>query len=154
MDLAADVARFLPSFRGTANSRMTETIVAGDYEDATDEVMGDPVRTLVTKLYEGPARVKYSANAARSDDRAGELLTTQDITVSIPTQPATLAPGDARPPGNHLAPAVNVTLPEGTAIRVVASAADPALEGRMFTVSGVAEMGQTTAHRYPVVELS
>lgn len=154
MDLASEVARLLPSFRATANSRMTETVVAGEYADTTDESSGDPVRTLISKVYEGPARVKYTANAVRNDDRAGQLLTTQDITVSIPTQPATLAPGDAQPPGDHLSPAVNVTLPEGTAIEVIASTSDPALIGRMFTVDGVAEMGQTTAHRYPVVELS
>lgn len=140
--------------RAAANAIMTETIVAGEYVDATDEDTGDPTRVLKRKLYEGAARVKYTANAVRNSDSSGQLLTTQDIVVSIPTQPATLAPGNGVSPDVDLSPAVNVTLPEGTAIEVVASTSDPALVGRMFTVDGVAEMGQTTAHRYPVVELS
>lgn len=155
MSLGWDVAAALPAFRGLANSRMTETIIAGRFVDGVDEETGNPTRVPVGEpLYSGRARVKYTDNAVRSAEGASQLVTTQDVTVSIPTQPATLAPGEAQSPYNGLAPSVNVTLPEGTVIQVVASTSDPALVGRTYTVDGVATLGQSSAHRYPVTELS
>lgn len=135
MDLGADIAAALAELRAQADGRMTETVKAGTYTDGTDEETGDPTRTIVEVLYEGPARVRYSANAVRSDDRVGLVFASQDITVSIPT-------------------AAQTRIPDGAAIEVTASAVDPVLVGRMFTVDGAPAMGQTTAHRYPVTELS
>lgn len=135
MSLASDIARILPELRRAADERMTETVKAGTYTDGTDEVTGDPTRVIVEVIYEGPARVRYSANAVRGDDRVGLVFASQDITVSIPT-------------------AAQTRIPDGAAIEVTASSVDGVLVGRMYTVDGAPAMGQTTAHRYPVTELS
>nr|WP_278101160.1 DUF6093 family protein [Microbacterium proteolyticum] len=141
--------------RAAAVSRMTESITAGRFTDGVDEVTGDPTRVLVgDPLYVGPARVKYTANAVQNAVGASQLVTTQQVVVSIPTQPATVTPGEGELPSVGVWPYVNVTLPEGTVITVTASSSDPALVGRSYTVDGVATLGQSTAHRYPVTELS
>lgn len=145
----------LEAGRYAAKSRMTETVMAGRFVDGVDGETGDPTSVLVGEpLYVGVARVKYTANAVRNGEGASQLVTTQDVTVSIPTQPATLEPSEVQPPDDELAPAVNVVMPEGTVIVVTASTSDPALVGRRYTVDGVATLGQTTAHRYPVTETS
>lgn len=135
MNLAWDINRILPELREQADARMTEMVKAGTYVDGTDEETGDPTRTIVDVLYEGRARVRYSANAVRSDDRVGLVFASQDATVSIPT-------------------AAQTRIPDGAAIEVTASTVDPVLVGRIFTVDGAPAMGQTTAHRYPVTESS
>lgn len=128
------VGSILAEGRAAANALMTEVVRIGQYTDSTDEETGNAVRSLVSVVYEGPGRVKYTANATRNSDSASQLLTTQDIVLSIPTG----------------SPVVD----EGNAVEVVSSAVDEGLAGRWFTVDGVAEMGQTTSHRYPVTELS
>lgn len=135
MNLAYDIANTLPELRREADARMTEIVRAGTYTDGTDEDTGDQTRVIVEVLYEGPARVRYSANAVRGDDRVGQVFASQDITVSIPT-------------------AAQTRIPDGAAIEVLASTVDPVLVGRVYTVDGAPAMGQTTAHRYPVTELS
>ena len=154
MNLGADIAAALPFLRSQAESRMTETIRAGVYTDSTDEATGNPVRTLVEALYEGPARVKYPGNAVQSSVSAGQVVVQQDVIVSIPVQFPSLLPGEDVLPGDGVVPSVMVFLPEGATVEVLSSASDPLLAGRFYQVSGSPDMGQVTATRYPVSELS
>jgi len=135
MSLGWDLAASLPALRAQANGRMTETVTAGHFTDGVDEATGNPTRIPVGEpLYEGPARVKYTDNAVRNAEGASQLVTTQDVTVSLPHG--------------------SVVLPEGTDIAVTFSTADWSLVGRAYKVDGSPTLGQSTAHRYPVTELS
>lgn len=121
--------------RRRAEALMTETVTAGAFTDGVDEEMGDPTFELVGEpLYTGPARVKYTDSAVSVSDGTSQLVASQDASVSLPSG--------------------SVVLPEGTVIRVDASTADAGLVGRMPRVSGPPTLGQSTAHRYPVTELS
>lgn len=133
--LADDIEWMLPSLRAEANARMTEVVQAGNFRDSTDEETGNPVTVPVGDLiYDGIARVRYQDNAVRDADSASQIATAQDVSVSLPWG--------------------SVALPEGTRVLVTQSKSDPALVGRSYTVDGAAAMGQTTAHRYPVTELT
>jgi hypothetical protein len=135
VSLGWDIAAALPALRAQANGRMTETVTAGTFTDGVDDATGGPTRVPVgDPIYTGPARVKYTDNAVRSAEGASQLVTTQDVTVSLPHG--------------------SVVLPEGTDVLVTASTADPALVGRSYKVDGSPTLGQSTAHRYPVTELS
>lgn len=135
MGLASDIGWMLPHLRREAEGRMTETVTAGHFTDGVDEATGNPTRVPVgEQLYDGIARVKYTDNAVRNAEGASQLVTTQDVTVSLPHG--------------------SVVLPEGTDVLVTASTADVALVGRAYKVDGSPTLGQSTAYRYPVTELS
>lgn len=121
--------------RSAANSRMTETVTAGRFEDGVDEGSGDPILVPVgDPLYTGPARVKYTDTAVSVSDGASQLVASQDVSVSLPSG--------------------SVVLPEGTVILVSGSSVDAGLVGRSYRVSGAPTLGQSTAYRFPVTELS
>lgn len=120
--------------RRMAESRMSETVTVGRFEMVRPPGSLDPVLTLVETFYAGVARVKYPSASALVKSPAGQQLVETNIVVSLPSSAAR----------------VNT----GAYVRVDSSAADPALVGRMFRVDGPAQAGQTTAHRYPVVEES
>lgn len=134
MNLGYDIALALPGMRAEAESRMTETVTIGTFEMIREPGSLRTVLTLVETLYTGIARVKYPYATSMSKVPAGQQLAETSIIVSVP----------------HGTPPVQT----GSMIRVDASAADATLVGRMFTVDGQAQSGQTTAHRYPVVEES
>lgn len=131
--LGWDLAAALPGLRAEAESRMTETVQIGVFQDGVDLETGEPTRELVEQRYEGKARVRYPGNAVSARDNV-QVVAVQDIVVSIP----------------HGSPVCF----EGDEVLVTASTADPALVGKQYTVKGAPEVGQTTAHRYPVTELS
>ncbi|MEV4777459.1 DUF6093 family protein [Microbacterium sp. LWH12-1.2] len=112
---------------------MTETVEAGVFTDGVAPD-GSPTRVLVDERYTGKARVKYESLAVSESDNTSQLVATQTPFASIPT-------GSAR-------------LFEGDELHVTASTADGLLVGRKYTVAGSAQAGQTTAHRYPLKELS
>lgn len=154
MNLGQELAAALPFFRAQAESRMSETIRAGVHTDGVDG-NGDATYVLVGDyVYEGPARVKYPGNAVRSAVAAGQVVAQQDVVVSIPVQYPSLFPGEDVLPGDEVTPSVAVILHEGITIEVVSSTSDPLLVGRFYQVSGAPDMGQVTATRYRVTELS
>ncbi|WP_363551424.1 DUF6093 family protein [Microbacterium sp. LWH12-1.2] len=125
--------RALDAGRRLADARMTETVEAGVFTDGVAPD-GSPTRVLVDERYTGKARVKYESLAVSESDNTSQLVATQTPFASIPT-------GSAR-------------LFEGDELHVTASTADGLLVGRKYTVAGSAQAGQTTAHRYPLKELS
>lgn len=134
MSLGYDIAQALPGLRAEAESRMTETVTVGRFELVRPSGSLDSVLTLVETFYAGIARVKfpYASTAAKSP--AGQQLVETNIVLSLPSSAA--------------------SVPTGAGVRVDGSSADSALVGRMLRVDGPAQAGQTTAHRYPVVEES
>ncbi len=120
--------------RRMAESRMTETVTVGEFKRVRSPGSLDQVLTLVETFYSGPARVKYPSASASVQDPAGQQLAETRVVVSLP--------------------AASGVVPTGALVRVDASASDAVLVGRFFRVDGPAQAGQTTAHRYPVVEES
>lgn len=124
----------LEAGRRMAESRMTETVTVGRFEMVRSPGSLDPVLTLVETFYVGRARVKYPSASAQVKAPAGQQVAETNIVLSLPSSAA--------------------PVPAGAKARVAASASDVSLVGRMFRVEGPAQAGQTTAHRYPVVEES
>lgn len=117
-----------------AESRMSEMVTVGRWESVRPPGQLDPVPTLVETFYEGAARVKYPSASASVKSPAGQQLVETRIVLSVPSSTG--------------------AIPAGALVRVDASSSDVSLVGRMFRVDGPAQAGQTTAHRYPVVEES
>lgn len=120
--------------RRMAESRMTETVTLGRWENIRPPGQLDPVPKLVETYYSGPARVKYPSASATVKNPAGQQLVETSIVLSLPSSAG--------------------AVPTGAKSRVDSSTSDVSLVGRMFRVDGPAQAGQTTAHRYPVVEES
>lgn len=120
--------------RRMAESRMLETVTVGRFELVRQPGSLDQVLTLVETFYTGVARVKFPSSSAQVKAPAGQQIVETNVVVSLPSSSA--------------------PVPAGALVRVDLSSADDALVGRMFRVDGPAQAGQTTAHRYPVVEES
>lgn len=115
-----------------AESRMTERVQIGVFADGMAED-GSAIRTLVEERYAGIAQVKYPGTAVSVSDRV-QVVASQDIIVKIP----------------HGSPKAY----QGDEVLVTASTVDPALVGKTYQIKGSPDIGQTSAHRYPVTELS
>ena len=137
MTLGSDINAALPGLRAEAESRMSETVAAGSFEDGVAED-GSPTRVLADERYTGRARVRYAslstASTSIAGDQIGQPVVVQSPYLSIP----------------HGSP----RLYEGDEVSVTASASDSLLVGRRYKVAGNATIGQTTAHRYPLTELT
>lgn len=133
MVLGWDIRDGLLTIRREAESIMTETVVCGEWEDATDPATGDAIRTLTTGRYTGKGRIRYPSRAVLNVNQAAPAGVLEPV-LSIP----------------HGAP----QLFDGDEVEVAASAADAALVGRRFKVQGRAAAGQTSAHRYLLQELT
>jgi len=120
--------------RRAANARMTETVTVGRWTEARPSGSLDPVLTLAETYYSGSARVKYPSASAVVRAPAGQQVAETNIVLSLPSG--------------------SVAVPTGALVRVDSSTADSMITGRFFRVDGPAQAGQTTAHRYPVVEES
>lgn len=129
--------RMLERGRKRAAERFSETVTVGRWENVRLPGELEPVSTLVETYFTGVApnaRVKYPSAAATVKSPAGQQIAETRIVVSLPSG--------------------TVSIPTGAFVRVDASTSDETLVGRMFRVDGPAQAGQTTAHRYPVVEES
>lgn len=138
MTLGSDIAAALPGLRAEAISRMSETVTVGTFSDGVDPETGDPVRTPDDARYSGPARVRYgsitASGTASSAEQVGQAFVVQAPYLSVPW-------GSPR-------------LYEGDEVLVDESASDPLLIGRVYQIAGNAAIGQVTAHRYPLTELT
>jgi len=113
---------------------MSETVTVGSFTDGVAED-GSPTRVPVVARYESkPGRIKYESLNAQEQDGAGSPVAMQTPHLSVPSGSPQFFEGDE--------------------VLVVASAADALLVGRVYRVTGSAQAGQTTAHRYPLEELS
>ena len=137
MTLGSDLDAALPLLRAEAESRMSESVTAGSFEDGVAED-GSPTRVPAVARYVGKARVRYASLATASTsiagDQIGQPVVVQSPYLSIP----------------HGSP----RLYEGDEVVVDASGSDVLLVGRKYRIAGNATIGATTAHRYPLTELT
>ena len=131
--LGDDIARALPGLRVEAVSRMTDAVTAGSFADGTDETTGDATRVLVVQRYAGKGRLRLSSQNVTNAQGPSMPIAVQEPTLSVPWGSPRLFIGDE----------VECTGSE-----------DPILIGRRFRIQGNAQSGQTTAHRYPLQEIS
>ena len=124
--------------RAQANARMTETVTVTTTTPGTvmDESTGTYPDVIVSH-YEGPnsdhrARVKFPTLTVSEQTPGGQTIAVQDVMLSLPV---------------GFSSAVRVD----DIVTVTGSTIDPDLIGRTFRIKGVAQAGQTTAHRFPVV---
>jgi hypothetical protein len=132
--LGDDINSALPELRAQAESRMTETVVVGLYEDGTDPDTGDATRALVTERYQGKGRIRWASRDVTSHDGPGAPVTVQEPYLSVPHG--------------------TVRLPVGDEVHVPASESEPLFIGMVFRIAGVPTSGQVTSHRYALEELS
>lgn len=132
MSIGDDIAAALPELRAQAESRMTETVTVGLFEDGTD-ANGDATRVLVEERYSGPARIRWTGRGVTNAVGPAMPVTVQEPVLSIPFGSPRLFDRDE--------------------VLVTASTAGPILIGRTLAIQGDAIAGQTTAHRYPLMEL-
>lgn len=130
--VAADIDLLMA--RREADKRMRDGLTIGRFERVRSEGSLETVLTLIETFYAGKGRVKFPAASAWTSAPAGSQIAQTNVVVSVPS-------------GTPL-------LPTGALVRVDSSQDDSALVGRFFRIKGPAQAGQTTAHRYPVVEES
>jgi hypothetical protein len=110
----------------------------GTLTDATDPVTGDATDALGDVVYGGaggaPAQIKYVAETVSPTSGPGQVVNLQRPMLKVPT-------GTPR-------------LEEGLTVLVVTSRVDQLLVGRSYQIAGSPESGTTTAHRYPLTELT
>lgn len=124
--------RALGMGRRLAEARMTETVTIGVYRDGTDPETGDPVRVLEELHYEGAGRIKYPSLG---------VTPVNDPSLDASAQMPYLSVGDG------------VDVQVGDEVHVVASTVDESLVGRTYSVEGRPQSGQTTSHRFPLIEI-
>jgi hypothetical protein len=133
VSLGYDIANALPGLRAEAESRMTENVTVGIFEDGTDETTGDPTRVLVLARYTGKGRIRWGSREVMNANGPGGPVTVQEPYLSIPFGSPRLFDRDE--------------------VLVTASTSDPILVGRTFNIQGDVVAGQTTAHKYPLLEV-
>jgi hypothetical protein len=125
--------RMLYRGREMANSRMSESVTVGQFEDGTDESTGDPIRVPVLVRYTGMGRIRWNSREVSNANGPGGPVTVQEPYLSIPFGSPRLSDGDE--------------------VLVTASTSDPILVGRTFNIQGDAISGQVTATRYALTEI-
>lgn len=133
MSLGYDVAQALPLLRAEANSRMSESVTVGQFEDGTDEATGDPIRVPVLVRYAGMGRVRWNSREVSNANGPGGPVTVQEPYLSVPFGSPRFFDRDE--------------------VLVTDSTSDPILVGRTFNIQGDAVAGQVSAHRYPLTEV-
>lgn len=132
------VESILEDGRAAMLTRMTELIRVGTSVDSTDPETGDAITQLVDVVYGGDegaiGQIKYVAESVQNSSGTGQTIALQRPVLKVPTT----AP----------------RLDEGRTVYVVSSRVDGLLAGRVYTVAGSPDAGQSTAHRYPLTELS
>ncbi len=124
--------------RLAAAKRMTEKVRVGPAVDGLDPETGDPTLEITDTRYGGdegaPGSIKYVADSVSEGRGTGDPVAVQRPILKVPHG--------------------TVLLPEGDAVLVVSSAVDEILTGRWYRIAGTPDAGQTSAHRYPLTEIS
>lgn len=134
MTLGGDIAAALPGLRAEAESRMSETVVFFTESDGIDNETLQPERVETVIAEDVPARLRSAAREPRDVEVGGQSPVVSKLTLSVPF-------GSVR-----VGPSVSV--------RVTASTADPGLVGVRVLTLDFPTMGQVTAWRYPVEQVS
>lgn len=120
--------------REKKNSLMPETVRVVIRTETTNPTTRDVEHTDSAPLYEGIARYKAAGRALAEAVVAGQSIVTQQAILEIPTgSPA---------------------LPIDAVVIIDESTVDGALVGVETRIADRPERGQTTAHKYPLKEVS
>lgn len=133
MTLGSDISSALPFLRGQAESRMTESVDFFTVETVDDPVTLQPVE-VETIVGSSVGRVRSAARDARDVEVAGQEPVVSKQTLSVPV-------GSVK-----VGPSVNV--------RVTASSSDSGLVGSVYRTRDFPAMGQVTAWRYEIEQVS
>jgi hypothetical protein len=125
-----------------AESRMTETVTFFTEEDAIDEETLQPIKveTPIAGTVDGkstfniPARLKAASKESRDVEIAGQEPVVSALVLSVPSGSIRVGPS--------------------VFVQVSASTSDPSLAGVRVRTKDFPAMGQTTAWRYPVEQVS
>lgn len=135
MSLGSVVAAYLPYLRGEAESRFTETFTAFRSTKVLNPSTGLYEDTEVVLYAAVPGRVRFPTLTVSEQEQGAQVPAIQDVQV-------------------HVAVGATPDVGVGHSWRVDASTADSSLVGREFSVKGLPQAGQTTAHRYPVEQVA
>ena len=132
VSLDADVQAQLPFLRSQAEGRMTDRCDIGWERpgDVLNEETGE-YESAFEVIYSGPCRWRTGATAAGEIDAAGQLLTEQDETLSLPV-------------------ATSTGVRKDMVVRMTASLTDPALAGIKARIKGPSVGSYMTARRFSV----
>lgn len=117
----------------TEETRFTETVEIGRFEDGIDPVTADATRVLAAASYAGPGQIKYPSLAVSDTNGRALPVAEQFLMVKLPS---------------------GTVVHVGDEVKVTASTVDASLVGRMYRVEGRSQAGQTSAARYPLEEQS
>lgn len=132
VSLDADVQSQLPFLRGQAEGRMTDRCEIGWERpgDVLNEETGE-YESAFEVVYSGPCRWRTGATAVGEIDAAGQLLTEQDETLSLPV-------------------ATSTEVRKDMVVRITGSLTDPALAGIKARIKGPSVGSYMTARRFSV----
>lgn len=136
MSLGQDIAAALPELQAAAVSMMFDACSISTSETGTvldEETLEYTDAPIVS--YEGPCRVRFQNAESSELDVAGQLLTAQRATISLPIE-------------------TSVDVEEGHIVTITAARFDASLVGRRFRVEGFHHQSLATARRLPVKEIS
>jgi hypothetical protein len=121
--------------RAKAAERFTESLrfYSSDGVTVDPDTLDDVEATTV--LHTVPGRIKFPTLTVSERSAVGQVFATQQVNV-------------------HVAVGSTPNVRVDHFVVVLASTVDPSLVGRKFRVSGNAQAGQVTSHRYPVEEVS
>lgn len=126
--------RMLRRGRDMAESRMSERVDFFTESDEIDEVTLQPVRVETVIASGVPARVRSANRDSRDVDTAGQSPAVSQLTLSVPIGSVKVGPS--------------------VFIRVVSSSADAGLVGSRYRTKDYPALGQVSAWRYPVEQVS
>lgn len=116
--------------RRAAESIMTSTVQIGKIEKVRDPETGSYIDTFVA-VWTGKARIHTRTVAATRDDVLGQIVTQQDLILSIPVV------------------GTEVALPDMT-VKVTANPLDESLVGVTFILKGTSGESQQVARRFTI----
>ncbi|MCK3768558.1 DUF6093 family protein [Microbacterium aerolatum] len=116
--------------RRAAESIMTSRVQIGKIEKVRDPNTGSYIETFVA-VWTGKARIHTRSVAATRDDVLGQIITQQDLVLSIPV------------------PGTEVVKPDMT-VKVTANPLDETLVGVTFILKGTSGESQQVARRFTI----
>ena len=134
MTLGGDIAAALPGLRAEAESRMTETVTFFSETDGTDPITLQPSTVETVIAADIPARLRSENRQSRDVLIASKAPVVSALILSVPVSAVRVGPS--------------------VFVRVTASTSDSGMVGVKVRTTDFPTMGQVTAWRYPVEQVS
>jgi hypothetical protein len=134
VSLGWDIAAHLPGLRAEAVSRFTETVTFFTVTRGEDPVTLQPIDVETVIEADVAARLRSAARDPRDVPIAGQEPVVSKLTLSVGVGTVRVGPS--------------------VFVRVTASSSDPGLVGVKVRTTDFPTMGQVTAWRYPVEQVS